>query len=246
VAREAVEADVLINLAKLKTHMQMLLTLGVKNMFGCIVGLTKPQWHLRAGVDRDKFARLLVQLYQALQPAMTIVDGVLALEGQGPGKSGTPRQLGILVGSRSAWATDRMICKALGLEPERVPTLRVAQAMGLIPQDEIYIKGDFHIIHDFNLPVLKPLTYGPPYLHQFMRKHLLQKPVVNPQVCILCGKCQQYCPARVIEQDRNGVRFDYDRCIRCYCCAEVCPEGAIRVIEPLAGKIVNKVFGTKP
>ena len=69
IARSAVEADVVINLAKLKTHTQMLLTLGVKNLFGCIVGFKKPEWHMRSGVDRNMFARLLVQIYQAIHPA---------------------------------------------------------------------------------------------------------------------------------------------------------------------------------
>ncbi|RJQ78429.1 MAG: DUF362 domain-containing protein, partial [Desulfobacteraceae bacterium] len=98
IAREAIEADRVINLAKLKTHAQMYLTLGVKNIFGCIVGLRKPEWHMRIGVDRRIFARLLVQIHQAVAPAFTIVDGVTALEGQGPGRSGRAREMGLLVG----------------------------------------------------------------------------------------------------------------------------------------------------
>ncbi|HSO20037.1 MAG TPA: DUF362 domain-containing protein, partial [Desulfosarcina sp.] len=92
IARDAMEADVVLNLAKLKTHTQMMLTLGVKNIFGCIVGLKKPEWHMRTGVDRQMFARLIVGIFEAVQPAYTIVDGVLAMEGQGPGKGGTPRE----------------------------------------------------------------------------------------------------------------------------------------------------------
>lgn len=89
-AREAVEADTVINLAKLKSHTHMLMTLGVKNTFGCVVAFKKPEWHLRSGVDRDLFARLLVQIHQAIAPSATIIDGILALQGQGPGKSGDP------------------------------------------------------------------------------------------------------------------------------------------------------------
>ena len=87
IAREALEADVVVNLPKLKTHTQMLLTVGVKNLFGCIVGLKKPEWHMRSGVDRHMFARLLVQhLRAAVNPAATLVDGIVAMEGQGPGR----------------------------------------------------------------------------------------------------------------------------------------------------------------
>ncbi|MDH4028171.1 MAG: DUF362 domain-containing protein, partial [Nitrospirota bacterium] len=98
IARDAVDADVLINLPKLKTHTQMLLTLGVKNLFGCIVGMKKPEWHLRAGADREMFARLLVKIFQAVRPSVTILDSILAMQGQGPGKSGEPRELGIIMG----------------------------------------------------------------------------------------------------------------------------------------------------
>lgn len=95
IAEDALRADVLINLPKLKTHSQMLLTLGIKNLFGCVVGFRKPQWHLRAGVDRHKFAQLLVWIHEALRPAITILDGILVMEGQGPGRGGTPRQMGV-------------------------------------------------------------------------------------------------------------------------------------------------------
>lgn len=86
IAEDAVHGDVLINLPKLKTHSQMLLTLGVKNLFGCVVGFRKPQWHLRVGVEREMFGVLLYRIYAALKPSFTILDGILAMEGQGPGK----------------------------------------------------------------------------------------------------------------------------------------------------------------
>ncbi|HDZ62263.1 MAG TPA: DUF362 domain-containing protein, partial [Nitrospirae bacterium] len=113
IARDAVEADVIINLPKLKTHTQMLLTLGVKNLFGCIVGLRKPDWHFRAGIDRDLFARLLVQISNVLKPCLTVIDGILAMEGQGPGKSGTPKELWILMGSSDPVSLDIAVCRIL-------------------------------------------------------------------------------------------------------------------------------------
>ena len=116
-AKEAIQSDFVINLAKLKTHAQMLLTLGVKNMFGCVVGLKKPEWHLKAGTDRAMFARLLVQICRAVGPGITIVDGITAMEGQGPGKSGTARELGLIAGSRNVYGLDMTLCKVLGLDP---------------------------------------------------------------------------------------------------------------------------------
>jgi len=187
IAREAVEADIVINLPKLKTHVGMFLSLGVKNLFGCIVGLRKPGWHLKSGVDRDMFARLLVQIYQAVSPAITIVDGILALEGQGPGKSGIPRHLGILTGGQNAFAVDTAICSVLGIDPDELPTHAAAKNLGMAGE-EVYIKGDFNIVHNFRLPDTVPLTLGPKPFHRIMRKHLLQRPAVDNVLCKLCGE----------------------------------------------------------
>lgn len=239
VAKEAVEADVIINLPKLKTHVGMFLSLGVKNMFGCIVGLRKPQWHLRSGVDRDMFARLLVQIYNAVRPAVTIVDGILALEGQGPGKSGSPRHLGILAGGRDAFAVDLAICSVLGISSDQLPTHAAARRLGLI-RNGIYINGDFNIVHNFRFPEIGSLTLGPKPLHGFMRKHLLQRPEVDDRRCKMCGECRKYCPARAIAHKDGTLVFDYDGCIRCYCCIEICPYGALRPAETLPGRILRR------
>jgi len=240
IARTAVEADVIINLAKLKTHTQMLLTLGVKNLFGCIVGLKKPEWHLRSGVDRNMFARLLVQICQAIHPAVTIVDGILALEGLGPGRRGKPRHLGVLVGSRSAPAADAAICHMLGIDPYRLPTLRAAAELGVLDGNPKII-GDFNEIFDFKLPELSPLTFGPKPLQKYIRKHFIQRPMVEPEICKMCGECWKICPAKAIAPYEEIIGFDYDRCIRCYCCVEVCPHGALQAVETLPGRLIRKL-----
>ncbi len=240
IARSAVEADVVINLAKLKTHTQMLLTLGVKNLFGCIVGLKKPEWHLRSGVDRNMFARLLVQIYQAIHPAVTLVDGVLALEGQGPGRRGKPRHIGVLVGSRSAPAADAAICHMLGINPHKLPTVGAAAELGILNTDP-EITGDFKQIFNYKLPDLGPLTFGPKGLQKHLRKHFIQRPAVESEVCKMCGECWKICPAGAITPYEEIIDFDYDRCIRCYCCIEVCPHGALQAVETLPGRLIRKL-----
>jgi len=240
-AREALEADVVVNLAKLKTHSQMLLTLGVKNLFGCVVGLQKPQWHLRSGVDRDWFARLLVQIHYAVNPAVTIVDGILSLEGDGPGKGGRPRQTGVLVGSRDAAAADAAICRMLKLDPAQLPTHRAAAARGLTEGPE-QVLGDFKTVDNFQLPDQGAVAFGPAFLKGFIRSHVLQKPVVDSGRCRLCGECWTYCPAGAVFETGRSVAFDYGKCIRCYCCVEVCPHGALAARMPQAGRVLEK-FG---
>ena len=238
VAKDAMDADVVINLAKLKTHAMTMLTLGVKNLFGCIVGIQKPEWHLRAGVDRHMFGRLIVSIYEAVRPAYTIVDGILAMEGQGPGRSGTPRHLGVMLAGKDAHAVDHVACLMTGMNPENLETQRNAREMGVYKGD-VHINGDLNILGDFQFPELGSLAMGPEYLGRFMRRFVIQQPVANNKACKLCGECWKYCPAQAISHTDRGISFNTDTCIRCYCCLEICPHAAIRAKKPLAGKIID-------
>jgi len=241
IAAEAMSADVVINLPKLKTHTQMLLTLGVKNMFGCIVGTRKPEWHFRAGIDQEKFAELLVRICAAVRPRVTLLDGVLAMEGPGPGKGGTPRAIGVIMASTDAVSLDVAVCRMLGLRGDDLLTNRIAARAGLLP-DDIAIDGELPPVRDLRLPTMTPLVFGPRLLHRFMRKHLVQRPVCDPELCLQCGECWKYCPAKAISRETRGLHFDYDACIRCYCCVEVCPHGAIAARETPAGRVVRRLL----
>ncbi|RMD58977.1 MAG: DUF362 domain-containing protein [Nitrospirae bacterium] len=243
-ATDALEADVIINLPKLKTHRQMVLTVGIKNLFGCVVGMKKPQWHYRAGVNEEYFARLLVTIYQTLKPSLTIVDGILSLEGDGPGTSGIPRQLGVIMASTDALAIDITVSRMIGLEPETVPTNKAALSMlkdGKAFQREIKIEGILPTVSDFKLPDVTHLFFGPFYTHKLLRSYFITKPFSDPALCRLCGECWKYCPAQVITPREKGVAIDYNRCIRCFCCVEVCPHRAMKTKIPPAGKILKRV-----
>ena len=241
IAEDAFRADVIINLPKLKTHSQMLLTLGVKNLFGCVVGMRKPQWHLRAGVDRKMFAQLLVHIYAALRPAITILDGVLAMEGQGPGRGGVPKPVGVVMAGDDAVALDHTVCRMLGIDPQDLLTNEISEQSGYMA-DHIHLDGILPRLVEFELPEMLPVLFGPQSIHGVLRKYLVQRPVVESSLCKLCGECWSYCPARAISHDRRSVLFDYDKCIRCYCCLEVCPHGVLRAEQPLAGKIIDKLI----
>jgi len=241
VAEDAMNADVVLNLPKLKTHTQMLLTLGIKNLFGCVVGLRKPEWHFRTGVDREMFARLLVKIYRAISPAVTLLDGILAMEGQGPGKGGRPRHLGMLIAGDDAVAVDMTVCRMLGLAPDSLLTNRMAAEAEPVGVD-ILLDGEIPLIKDFGLPEITPLVFGPRSLHGFMRRHLVQRPFCDDCLCRLCGECWKYCPARAITVKNHELSFDYDACIRCYCCIEVCPHGALRAVETVYGRVTRKIL----
>ncbi|MFB3926426.1 MAG: DUF362 domain-containing protein [Syntrophales bacterium] len=240
IAADAVEADFVINLPKLKTHNLMLLTLGVKNLFGCIVDFRKPEWHLKMGLNRDMFARLIVQIHRAVKPFMTILDGILALEGDGPGKGGIPKHVGLLMGSNNAAALDITVCRLLGIEPDLVPTNKIARGMGMV--NTFHVEGEFPPIRDFRLPDAGPAPMGPEFLHGMLRRYLLPRPDPDQELCTMCGRCLQFCPASAITGD-SEIRFDYEKCIRCYCCIEVCPHGALKTVESWPGKVLRRILG---
>lgn len=239
-ARDAVEADVIINLPKLKTHSQMLLTLAVKNMFGCIIGFRKPQWHMRAGVDTLAFAKLLVAIHQAVPPAVSILDGILALEGDGPGKGGKPRKIGVLIGSDNSFALDMVVSEMLDVYYENVPILKIARDEHLIPSFDI--DGMLPKVRRFQLPAGSRLVFGPKVMQNFLRHHTLAWPVCEQPLCQMCGKCREICPAKAIKDVKDRIEFDYTKCIRCYCCVEVCPYGALRSRETLTGRITRRLI----
>ena len=240
IASDALDADVIINLPKLKTHSQMLLTLAVKNMFGCIVGFQKSRWHMRAGVDPMAFARLLVAIHQAVRPTVSILDGILALQGEGPGKGGKPRHIGVLMGSCDSFALDTAVCRMLGIDYKNVPVLKIAAEINLI--DSCEVEGELPTVYDFELPPTGGLIFGPRFLHNFLRRHTMPLPVCDNNLCKLCSECWTICPAHAIQSLEAGVKFDYQKCIRCYCCIEVCPHKALHSKETIGGKIIRKVY----
>ncbi|MBI4686219.1 MAG: 4Fe-4S binding protein [Nitrospirae bacterium] len=169
-----------------------------------------------------------------------MMDGILAMEGEGPGKSGKPRNIGIVLGSTDTMAIDFTVCSMLGIEPERLFTNQMAIEDGY--EEDIKIEGDMPRITDFELPEIRTLVWGPEKFQGFVRRHIVQRPVCNDDMCRLCGECWRYCPAKAISHDKKRIHFDYDKCIRCYCCIEVCPHGALKAKETKAGMVMRRVL----
>ncbi len=233
VARAVAGADGIINLPKLKTHAQMLLTMGVKNIFGCVPGKRKPQWHLSAGVDTLHFANMILDLYLYIKPRLTIMDAVVAMEGNGPA-SGDPRALGLVAASKDAVALDAICSRILGVPGGDVPILEAALGRGLsgANPDNTEVLGDdpgLFEVKDFKLPPLVHTRFTeslPYFLGSRLRKSLTVRPHVIHSRCTLCDLCVGVCPARIMKSDKKII-IDYDQCIRCFCCQEMCPNEAI-------------------
>ena len=243
-SRHALEADRIINLPKFKTHAQMYLTGGVKNTFGCVVGNRKAQWHFKAGIDRIFFARMLVEVHHAVNPDLTVLDGILAMEGDGPGTGGTPRHVGLLAAATDAVALDRIMLDIAGGEPDNFFVMRAAAEFGIGETDpsRIRVLGDSVARfkqQDFHFPKIGKVIFGPKIFQRFVLNNFTAKPMENSSKCTLCNKCIEICPTKTIAAKDGKLAFDYDKCIRCFCCVEVCPEGAMKPVTPLLLKIVS-------
>ena len=246
IAKEVRDVDCIINLPKLKTHAHMFLTLGVKNLFGCIAGRRKFQWHFAAGRDRDTFARMLVDLYHLLKPRLTIVDGILAMEGNGPG-SGDPKELGLIFASSDCIALDRVITEVLGANAYDLLTTKVANEddMGVTSLKEIEIKGEKLsniTVRGFKFPFLTKVDDMlplPAFFTHYFRESFTPKPSIHNKKCIMCKICIDVCPADIMSLKRGDIDIDYESCIRCYCCQEVCPKGAISVKQGWLGRLLT-------
>lgn len=184
-SKEAMGADVVINLPKVKSHMQLTITMGVKNLFGCVPGKMKAWWHMEAGKDVNKFANMLIETAQAIAPQLTIVDGIIGHEGNGP-SAGEPRDLGLLGASTNVFALDRAIAAILSVDPQQVPTLAAAIRLGLCSEhiSDIEIVGtpiDELRIGDWQLPSeIMPIDFGLPRIMRSTFKHLYIKFIKEP------------------------------------------------------------------
>jgi len=236
------EADVIFNLPKWKTHAQMLLTLGVKNLFGCIPGPRKALWHLKAGEDQKIFAQMLVDIYHMIQPSLTVLDGVVGMEGNGP-NSGHPIPIGLILASRNPLYLDQVVCDLLGIPRKSLLTNRVAfeQGMGMDGMVTVGERLEDVKIPNFKLPQIFPIDwYLPGFIRKALKNALSSKPIIEKDVCKLCHQCVDICPPGALRGNEKELSFDYGQCIRCFCCQEICPEGAITIEPGWAIKFVGR------
>ncbi|GFP37909.1 hypothetical protein HKBW3S44_01589, partial [Candidatus Hakubella thermalkaliphila] len=243
VARASRDVDAIITVPKLKTHGFMMLTCGIKILFGLVPGLSKANYHLKMS-RKEEFADMLLDLYSYAAPRLTVVDGVVAMEGNGPAH-GVPRKLDLILASTDSVALDVVVSEVIGYRLEDVPTNLPAVKRGLTGElQDLEIVGedlDEVRVSDFVKPITREVVRGvPPFLKHLLKDISSAKPVSNESRCTLCRVCVDNCPSQAMRVEKERVLIDYQECIRCYCCHELCPEGAIELrVHPLARPFVH-------
>ena len=243
-AKEVTEADAIINLCKMKTHSLERVTGAVKNVYGLICGHRKAAGHVKYP-NATVFASALADIHRCVKPRLHVMDGIVAMEGNGPG-SGTPTPMNVLLFSDDPVALDTVFCYLVDLDPEMVPTNTQGQAMGIGTYQKEKIRVIMPGQQEISLEEVAR-RYGNPdfdvdragvkksWLSRYsdMMTAITRRPVIDKEKCIKCGICVSHCPVpgKAIDfkkgKDQPPV-YDYKKCIRCYCCQEMCPQSAIR------------------
>jgi uncharacterized protein (DUF362 family)/ferredoxin len=250
VIKPVLDADVVIAMPKLKTHIYTTFTGATKILFGVVPGLTKAGYHAKLA-DQGRFAEMLLDIVAYVQPALFVMDGVVGLEGDGPGLHGEPRHVGLILASPDAAALDVTACRVIGIDPGNVPTLQAARTRGwwnghrdietLGHQVEEVRIADFELAQPnfFRESGLANLSFFQKLLRPLFKPGLT--PRVSPQRarCTACRTCVRSCPQDAISIVDKLAVVDDDACIRCYCCHELCPEAAIELEFSRLGRFIR-------
>jgi uncharacterized protein (DUF362 family)/Pyruvate/2-oxoacid:ferredoxin oxidoreductase delta subunit len=238
------EADAIISIPKMKSHATTILTGAVKNMFGAVVGLHKAQCHLKAPLPRD-FAPMLAHVHSLVRPALSIMDGIVGMDGEGPA-AGRLRNFGVILASGDAVALDAVFAEMAGIDHRKVLTTQEAQKRhcGIGGLDMIEVVGekieDVKIEH-FRLPKSSVLFNLPKPIFNAGVKALKLCPHIKKDQCRCCGLCFKICPKSAIKKSDTGeYRVDIRDCICCFCCYEVCPYKAITLKKSLMARIIMR------
>ena len=244
--KPVLEVDKIINIPKIKTHMMTVYSGAVKNLFGVIPGSYKAEYHLRFE-DTGDFADVLVDICSFVKPVLTVMDAIVGMEGYGP-TNGSPKHVGLVISGANPYELDVVASKIIGLEPKQVPTVRKSIERGLCSgnPEEIEVLGEQVqnvSINDFRIPTLK-LSFNfynllmPRFISKRLNRVMKAKPCFDYKVCKGCGVCAKSCPPGALEMVNGKPVLNINKCIRCFCCHELCNYDAVNIKRPWLIKIL--------
>lgn len=220
--RPATQADVIINLPKLKTHGLLRYTGAVKNLFGLVPGRVKLEYHARLH-EAAHFAEMLLDLTLWARPALTIMDAIVGMDGDGP-SAGRPKEMGLLLAGEDCTALDLAALDLIGIDPDTVLTIRAARARGLTSGRA----ADLEVLGESLAAARVPDFHVPSQGFADVELERPGDPHASEQ-CTGCGTCAENCPVSAISIESRRAHMDLERCIRCYCCQELCPQHAVEL-----------------
>jgi uncharacterized protein (DUF362 family)/NAD-dependent dihydropyrimidine dehydrogenase PreA subunit len=235
--------DYFVSIPKFKTHDLTILTGAVKNLFGLVVGTYKAELHKKYFAVED-FAKILVDIYEEAKPHLIIIDGIVAMEDDGPATAGKLRNTGLILAGSDGVALDSILALIMGLEPLDILTTKEAAKRGLGVTDInlMDILGDRleDVIEEpFRLPATSMIRKIPRPIIEIAKNLIRFYPAVKHNNCTRCGICIAACPNKAISMNSNRIVIDYSKCISCFCCQESCPASAIKVKKSILAKIVG-------
>lgn len=230
------KADLIINIPKIKTHWQCLLTCCIKNMFGTLILGNKSKTHAKYP-NHDAFSSALADIYSVSNPQLTVIDGFLCQEGRGPSQ-GEVVKMDLIITGYDPVALDTTVCKIIGFKPGEVNYIKKAEQKDLGTSDletvEMLGESISSVQRDFERPKIRPISVPlPSSIADFVSDVIFRASVkFNPEKCKLCSTCWENCPAGAISPPEvikkgNTPSWDSKKCIFCYCCAELCPHEAV-------------------
>lgn len=245
----AMEADLIVVVSKAKTHVLTTMTGAAKNLFGVIPSIEKPALHSRFQSVAE-FSDMIVDLNQLVRPGLQVMDAVMGMEGDGP-HTGDPRRIGVILASADSTALDMVAARLMSFAPMEVGTIASAVSRGLVQEDmsDIELVGDpleSYVVKDFKRPRTMSSEKG------FGQKRLASvalslvkayslKPLIGRERCTGCGQCVRICPRHCISMRNGKARIDAGRCIRCYCCHEMCDSKAISLQRSMGGRAMARL-----
>lgn len=231
------EVDIIVNLPKIKTHGQCILTCSIKNMFGTLILGNKPKTHARFPKVED-FNAALADIYSVSAPQLTVIDGYLGMEGNGP-SAGEVVKLDIILAGYDPVALDTTVCKIIDFDINEIQAIQMGEKRGLGTSDlkQVELLGEEigHVKHKFKMPKSHLVSFPlPRFIAEYAGKTIFKSTIkFDASKCKLCGTCWKNCPVNAIEppkelkQGKFVPKWDKDTCITCYCCAELCPYEAV-------------------